>query len=185
MLCMGPWPWWASWALGTCCCCLATVWASMLSHSLASPGSVLASAWPALPLSSWTPSFPGRCVLGQGRAGVEGAGTRPQTSYSIQNLGLQSLPKHVFHFPTCLQPFDYTACLAHEAVTSTSAYMSGSTPALNWRWAASADLHRQRERAGPGWAPAGSGMGFLETRGILVSRRPVLSHPERVCNKDF
>ena len=150
--------------------------------------------WPALALSWRRSGQP--CLFQAGtphflagvcwdRAGVEGTGTGSQIFHSIQTLGLQSLPKQFLHFPTCLQPFDYRACLAHEAITSTSAKMSSSTPALNWHWAASADWRQQRERAGPGWAPAGSGRGFPETRGTLVSRWPVLSHPERVCNRDF
>ncbi|XP_054992928.1 protein-cysteine N-palmitoyltransferase HHAT-like protein isoform X3 [Sorex araneus] len=60
MPCTGPWPCWAPWAPGTCCCCSATAWASTWPPSRASPGSVLVSAWPASPPSRWTPSSPGR-----------------------------------------------------------------------------------------------------------------------------
>ena len=69
--------------------------------------------WPALALS-WRRS--GQPCLFQagpphflagvcwGRAGVEGAGTGHQTSYCIQTLGLQSLPKHFLHFPPVFNP---------------------------------------------------------------------------------
>lgn len=74
MLYMESWLWWAQWAHGTCCCCLATVWSSMWPHSWASVGCALPLVWPA-----WRPSRLTLESLGR-YARVVGIVPRPQRS---------------------------------------------------------------------------------------------------------
>lgn len=127
------------------------------------------------------------------REGQEWRGCRdrtPNLSF-IQSPHLPSHPKLFLHVPSCLQAFELGVCLAYKVIASTRAGVCLAHSLLYAQHLTSAGPEqpastgpgegRDRPRRGP-WGKLG---GLPTDKGHLVSWRPVLSHPERVCNGHF